>query len=238
MISGLLYRIAYKIWWALPYDWREYVYHSAPLMKLRDGVRNVLAAGARREDIYNEDYYKNIDGWASRSAPTIVASAINTFSPKSVVDGGCGSGAILDAFNTAGCLTFGLEYSEAGLAMCRKRSLNVEKFDIEKDTPKLASKADLALCTEVAERIDDRFSDKLVDVLCAFSDTIIFTAAPPGQGGADHVNEQPPEHWINKFDARGYSCESRLADQWKASWKEGGVAGFYFMNLMIFARKL
>jgi predicted O-methyltransferase YrrM len=32
---------------------------------------------------------------------------------------------------------------------------------------------------------------------------VAWTAAPPGQGGHDHINEQPPAYWMSKFAKHG-----------------------------------
>jgi hypothetical protein len=35
------------------------------------------------------------------------------------------------------------------------------------------------------------------------------TAAPPGQGGHFHVNEQPSEYWIKQFETFGYQVDPK-----------------------------
>ena len=45
---------------------------------------------------------------------------------------------------------------------------------------------------------------ELVKNIVQASDLIFFTAAPKGQGGHDHINEQEPEFWINLFSDQGY----------------------------------
>ncbi|MCA9789386.1 MAG: hypothetical protein KC462_06410, partial [Cyanobacteria bacterium HKST-UBA05] len=54
---------------------------------------------------------------------------------------------------------------------------------------------DLAMCVEIAEHIPNRCSRQLVKTLTKASDTVFFTAAPPGQGGVGHINEQPQAFW-------------------------------------------
>jgi hypothetical protein len=44
---------------------------------------------------------------------------------------------------------------------------------------------------EVAEHIPERLEDRYVDMLCLLGNLIVISAATPGQGGMDHVNEQP-----------------------------------------------
>ena len=80
------------------------------------------------------------------------------------------------------------------------------------------------------------FSDTYVDYLCKTSDTVVMTAAGPGQGGTDHVNEQPKDYWIAKFQARGLTLDSKLSPEFSAEWRAAGVADFYYQNLMIFRR--
>jgi hypothetical protein len=67
------------------------------------------------------------------------------------------------------------------------------------------------------------------------SQVIIFTAAPPGQGGTNHVNEQPPSYWISKFQERGFKYAEELSQRWRESWEaEDNVESWYQKNLMIF----
>jgi hypothetical protein len=75
--------------------------------------------------------------------------------------------------------------------------------------------------------------------LVGFAPRVVFTAATPGQGGgADHVNEQPHEYWIKKFEQRGYDLMEDLSAKWKAEWADRGVAGCYFLNIMVFERPI
>jgi hypothetical protein len=47
-------------------------------------------------------------------------------------------------------------------------------------------------------------SDTLVANLTRHSDKVLFSAATPGQGGENHINEQTPEFWRLLFAKRGY----------------------------------
>ena len=60
---------------------------------------------------------------------------------------------------------------------------------------------------EVAEHIPLQSADGFVENLVRHSDGIIFfSAAPPGQGGEFHVNEQPYDYWRQKFRRHGYAA--------------------------------
>lgn len=96
---------------------------------------------------------------------------------------------------------------------------------------------DVAISMEVAEHLPKRYADRLVGLLAALAPTVVFSGATPGQGGMDHVNEQPHEYWITKFEARGFRYELELTDRWRRQWEVDGVASFYHRNLMIFRRR-
>jgi hypothetical protein len=63
----------------------------------------------------------------------------------------------------------------------------------------------VAYCFEVAEHVLAEFADALVSLLAKTAPIVVFTAAPPGQGGSGHVNEQPADYWIAKFAANDMS---------------------------------
>jgi len=51
---------------------------------------------------------------------------------------------------------------------------------------------DLAVSMEVAEHLPEQVSEPYIDLLTRLSRVVVFTAARPGLGGSDHVNEQLP----------------------------------------------
>lgn len=188
--------------------------------------------------IYDGEYYDTIvEGPAVRSAGAIADSIVSEFRPKRVIDVGCGTGALLEALREKGCEVSGLEYSEAGLAYCRRRGLDVRKFNLEVDTLESDRTFDVAVSMEVAEHLPERIASRYVALLANLSDVIVFTAAPPGQGGADHVNEQPPDYWITRFRQHDFELAQEQVRRWRERWKSAGnVESWYYQNLMIFRR--
>jgi SAM-dependent methyltransferase len=186
--------------------------------------------------IYDLDYYNSdVEDPAVRSARTISDSILTEFKPKHIVEVGCGTGALLEALRNRGCDVLGLDYSEAALMLCRARHLNVVKFDLERDILKDDRIFDVGISMEVAEHLPARVADRYVDLLTSLSKVIVFTAAPPGQGGSDHVNEQPPSYWISKFQQRGFEHSEGLSKRWRGRWQTAGdVASCYYRNLMVF----
>jgi hypothetical protein len=71
---------------------------------------------------------------------------------------------------------------------------------------------DVCLCIEVAEHLSPEAAPRLVEGLTRLSDTIVFSAATPGQGGVGHINEQPHSYWHELFQRCGFE-ESSLRDR-------------------------
>ncbi len=73
------------------------------------------------------------------------------------------------------------------------------------DRPVVADRRfDLAISVEVAEHLPPERATSFIADLTAFAPLVLFSAAIPGQGGTDHVNEQWPGYWSRLFAAHGY----------------------------------
>lgn len=154
----------------------------------------------------------------------VVGEALDRiYCPHTAIDVGCGPGLLLRALRERGIDAVGLEgsshciaYAEAHTGMAahiRKADLRLlDAADVE-DGP-----FDLVVCTEVAEHIPEEHAGHLVALLCELAAAgtresfvgsasrgwVVFTAAPPGQGGHDHVNERSMGYWIELFLAEGF----------------------------------
>lgn len=201
------------------------------------GFRSFLSRhGLAHDWIYSPEYFaRTVEAPAVESAGTIADSIVTDLAPRTVVDIGCGTGALLEVLRTRGCDVFGYEYSKVALEYCRRRNLAVAKFDLEKDALTDTRTFDVAVSIEVAEHLPASVADRYVDLLTRLGRAVVFTAAPPGQGGNDHVNEQPPAYWIAKFNARGFRLDEPLTARWRAQWgANGSVRDWYHKNLMLF----
>jgi SAM-dependent methyltransferase len=194
-----------------------------------------LEQGAAHDELYDEGFFLNFEAEMGQVGPRIAESLVQRLHPKSVIDVGCGSGCALVELNRLGVESTGLEYADAGLALCRRKGLNVYKFDLEKDV-EFAQVADVALSTEVAEHLPESAADRYVDLLCKIGKTVVMTAATPGQGGTDHVNEQPNEYWIQKFMAHRFDHDPLRDQDWRADWHRRGVDVHRANNVMVFTR--
>ena len=203
----------------------------------RTSIYKAVRPAPYHDAIYDETYFKSeVEGPAVTSAPAMAQTIVEHFHPHSVVDIGCGTGALLLAFRDRGCSVSGLEYAEAALRYCRERNLDVRKFDIERQVLKKAVRSDLAVSFEVAEHLPEKRADRFVDLLCSLAPVVVCSAAKPGQGGLEHVNCQPQSYWVEKFERRGYRFDRVAADALRAEWRRQGVVGYYYENVMAFRR--
>lgn len=201
------------------------------------GARLLLRLGAL-DAVYSARYYQTmVEPYARHSAGPMARSIVSSFDPKSVIDIGCGSGALLVALRKLGVRkNLGLDASQAALDIARARGLSTRKFDITTDHLLYSACYDIAISMEVAEHLPADCADSYIALLSSLAPTVIFTAAHPGQGGIGHLNEQPPEYWIEKFKSHNLHPDTETVPKWQADWRAAGVAEFYTNNLIIFRR--
>jgi SAM-dependent methyltransferase len=207
---------------------------------LHDFAVQIMKKVGDHDDIYSPKYYQTIvEPYSRKSVPQMAKSIVETFHPTSVIDIGCGSGALLVALRKLGVRRLlGLDCAEAGLDIARARGLDTRKFDIVTDPLLYPAGYDIAVSMETAEHLPKKAADRYVELLCSLAPVVIFTAAHPGQGGIGHLNEQPPEYWKGFFKAHGFQPLENVVSAWQPVWHSAGVADFYTNNLMIFKKEV
>ena len=103
------------------------------------------------------------------------------------------------------------------------------------DLDRLPQKYDVVMSMEVAEHLPEKSAKGYVRLLCECAPVVVFTAAPPGQGGTDHLNEQLMEYWVGLFKQHAFFSDLMLVETWRREWAASGkVVAWYTDNLMIF----
>ena len=155
--------------------------------------------------IYDANFYDDF-GWEGREMCQWLLPLIRSVIPYwSFVDVGCGEGHYLrwlldHGFGQEDLL--GIEGSAAALS--RAVAPGIVQHDLR--TPlHHPRKFDLAMSLEVAEHLEEEYAETFVDTMCSLSDSVVLTAARPGQGGLEHRNEKPMLYWVRLFDDRGYA---------------------------------
>lgn len=186
--------------------------------------------------IYDQRYFQYIDREASASAEGIVRGLVTRFAPSAVLDVGCGTGAMLHRLREAGVKrVVGLEYAAAALDVCESRGLEVHKFDLESnESLQFECGFDLVMSMEVAEHLPPEVAPRYAALLADQKATLVMTAASPGQGGTDHVNEQPQSYWIELLSVHGMRYSASHSDWMRREWERAGVTAWYHQNVMVF----
>lgn len=184
--------------------------------------------------LYNDSFYKSRDSNTKDSANQILNLLFTHYQPNSMVDFGCGVGTWLKTGKELGVSEIlGLE----GNWLDVKHLVIPEKNFLHKNLTSiidLTKKYDLAISLEVAEHIEENFSNIFINNLTQASEIILFSAAVPGQRGSGHVNEQWPEYWIEKFKSKGYLPLDLIRPY---IWQDSTIRSWYKQNTLLFIHK-
>ena len=143
---------------------------------------------------------------ASRHAASRVVELLaSTLQVTSVLDVGCASGTWLATWRRAeveDVLGVDGDYVDRNGLIIPEELFQAADLS---ETLSLGRQFDLVQSLEVAEHIEAQNADRFVANLIEHSrGLILFSAAPPGQGGEHHVNEQPYDYWRRRFGRYGY----------------------------------
>lgn len=150
--------------------------------------------------------------------------------PGSVVDLGAGTGVYVDEL--------------------RKMGTPCQGFDIADPQPRpdlvtcaslltTTSPAQIVICLEVAEHIDQSLSQSVVASVWRNTRPgghVVWSAAQPGQGGVGHINCQPPEYWQALAEQQGFRRETALEAQLDRWILAGYHMGWFARNRQIWSR--
>lgn len=186
---------------------------------------------------YSETYYSGIESANSHVYQLLAETLTEVFKPASVADVGCGSGGISAALRDSGVeKIYPFDFSQASVDMTRKRGFsNAQRLDLTQ-AKSIPATADLCLCLEVAEHIPRKFERHLVCLLSRVAPVLVFTAAPPGQGGHLHVNLRSQDYWKKLFREQGLEHDN-FSHQHMLCMFGGRMIRDYSTNLLVFRRR-
>ena len=184
--------------------------------------------------IYDRAFFEAHVPWQSEYS--LIADLLAARLPfASALDLGCGNGFLIARLLTLGKTCDGVDGSPHAVALAAPEAApRIQVMDLR--APLSLGRRDLVICSEVAEHLEARYADALVDNICSHcGQWAFFTAATPGQGGHHHINEQPHDYWISKFERRGFRLDSQttrvlrcdLAERLNTLW-------WFTKNAMVF----
>lgn len=188
--------------------------------------------------VYDTAFYDRHLAGSARAARVIVDRVTALVAPRTVIDVGCGVGAWVRAWEEAGAEAIGCDgdYVDRGRLVCAPAQFHA----VDLSRPETLAlvwpgrRFDLVTTLEVAEHLEAGVARAFVEALCGRTDTVLFGAAIPGQGGTEHVNEQFPSYWSAIFAAFGFRPFDLLRPLISA---ETGVPFWYRQNTILFARE-
>ncbi len=186
----------------------------------------------------NTKRYIHTEELHNMTSPRLIVPLVLNLYPKiqSVVDFGCGLGTWLRAFKEKGVheiLGLDGEWCDKSLLLKNLTESDFKMVDLESPIS-LNKTYDLVISLEVAEHLSEKAADTFVQSLVNAGNVILFSAAIPGQGGYNHLNEQFPEYWEEKFLRHGYIFHDIIRDK---IWDIAEIEFWYKQNMFIVAHE-
>ena len=181
---------------------------------------------------YPKSFYADRAAKGIPAARRVLRELFQLVQPKSVVDVGCGDGSLLSVLPEFGVdERLGVEgvwIADAQLAVAPEL---VARHDLNQAF-RCSRRFDLAVSIEVAEHLSSERGPGFVDDLTRLADIVLFSAAIPGQGGTNHLNERWQGYWAGLFAARGYHVIDCLRP---TLWLDHTVPHSWRQNLLVYA---
>jgi hypothetical protein len=192
-----------------------------------------MKAGPMERHVYGAAFM-GVTSQSRRSAERVIGHMLAHIPVASVADFGCALGTWLSVWNAHGVEDYAgvdgdyLEGQPVEIAHDRLLFRNLAA-PIE-----LGRRFDLVESLEVAEHLPVQAAGTFIDTLTRHGDLVLFSAAPPGQGGEHHVNERPYGFWRDLFAERGYAMFDWVRP---AMADDRSVRYWYRYNTFLFANE-
>lgn len=184
-----------------------------------------------------EEREKWMDGLTAFDAENtrILMAIFSVFGvPENYLDVGCGSGIMVRTARK-------LKVRANGIDLIAQPEDYFFEHDLaEPFTDMQPEQFNLVTSIETAEHIPIEGADNFCDTIVrnmAHGAILVFTGAPPGQAGHNHVNCQPAVYWREKFYNRGISYVEHKTWRMALAWSATDMAQRHIQaNLQVFER--
>lgn len=184
---------------------------------------------------YSEDFYDKRHEATVYSARTVL-SILSQCIPRieSAVDVGCGVGTWLSVLKEkAAKEILGVDGGWVNQDLLVIPSDCFRQVDLTQKSS-FPRRYDLAISLEVAEHLPPTCANEFVAMLTELSDYVLFSAAIPGQGGVNHINEQWHEYWVKLFASHGYDVHDLIRSR---IWDDSEIPFWYRQNIFLFSKQ-
>lgn len=195
------------------------------------------------DHVYKGGFFKNRHklSWRADIIGKALVELFKIEKNNTVIDVGCAIGDYVKWFNDHDVCSWGIEGSAAAkeFMVTELHSIWDLRLPLNMGPISNGSGYDLAISLEVAEHIEPEFAGVYLDNLCLLSDTILMTAAHPGQKGHGHVNCQEKGWWAAEMQNRGYRRDYHMERRWQELLKPAchrKEVNVYSKNVMIFKK--
>lgn len=175
-------------------------------------------------------YKGDINTWS----PQVWDNLIFKYQVKTLMDVGCGGGYSLRYFLSKGVKGIGIE----GLELAKEVSPVKDKIILHDftESPYRPDKPyDLGWCCEFVEHVEAKYVQNFMHTL-SFCNVVAMTHALPGQNGYHHVNEQPPQYWIDVFKKYYFSYNEEYSLSLRKLLENKSNGHWVKNSLMIFEK--
>jgi hypothetical protein len=181
---------------------------------------------------YTSEFFTRWRDRSRSSADAILPPIIAALGAESLVDVGAGLGTWTAAARAAGVAdVLALDGAWVDTDLLEISADQFRTVDL-REPIRVDRRFDLAIAMEVAEHLPPERSAGFVADLVTLAPVVLFSAAIPGQGGNNHINERWPEFWADLFASHGYRCLDAV--RWR-HWTDERVEYWYAQNAYIYA---
>jgi hypothetical protein len=181
---------------------------------------------------YDREFFDFHRSLSESSARVVLPLFFEWVRPSSLIDVGCGIGAWARVAAELGVAdVLGVDGAYVDQTQLEIPASSFVSHDLALPLT-LDRRFDVALCLEVAEHLPPGRAEGLVADLGHLSDTVLFSAAIPRQGGTDHKNEQWQSYWAELFARAGYDVFDIVRPR---VWDDDRIAFWFRQNIFVAA---